>query len=185
MTPTPASDLSVVRRAGRIVAIQTSAALAAVLLLVGLVLAAVYVHTQSTQIADELTRLAISADDAGDPPPGMELAFRDPTGAVSTSDGGKAGIPLLSGPAGFTDVGDHQRDVAQTGLSPAAAGYGRCGRPSCRPPPCLADFWKPARDHREQHTGYGGRRQAHHQAHPVETASQDAPGRPIRLPADP
>lgn len=110
MTPTPAGDLSVVRRAGRIVAIQTSAALAAVLLLVGLVLAAVYVHTQSTQIADELTQVAMSADDAGDPPPGMELAFRDPSGAVSTSDGGKAGIALLSGPAGFTDFSDHHRN---------------------------------------------------------------------------
>ncbi len=110
MTATPASDLSVVRRAGRIVAIQTSAALAAVLLLVGLVVAAVYVHTQSTEIADELTRVAMSADDAGDPPPGMELALRDPTGAVSTSDGGKAGIPLLSGPTGFADFGDHQHN---------------------------------------------------------------------------
>ena len=109
MTPTPASDLSVVRRAGRIVALQTSAALAAVLLLVGLVVAAVYVHTQGTQIAAELTRVAMSADDAGDPPPGMELAFRDPAGAVSTSDGGKAGIPLLSGPTGFADFSDHHR----------------------------------------------------------------------------
>jgi len=109
MTPTPAGDLSVVRRAGRIVAVQTSAALAAVLLLVGLVLAAVYVHTQSTEIADELTRVATSADDATDPPPGMELAFRDPAGTVSTSDGGKAGVPLLSGPSGFTDFDDHHR----------------------------------------------------------------------------
>ncbi len=110
MTPTPASDLSVVRRAGRIVAIQTSAALAAVLVLVGLVLAAVYVHTQSAQIADELTQVAMSADDAGDPPPGVELALRDRAGTVSTSDGGKAGIPLLSGPPGFVDFSDHQRD---------------------------------------------------------------------------
>ena len=109
MTPTPAGDLSVVRRAGRIVAVQTSAALAAVLLLVGLVLAAVYVHTQNTEIADELTRVATSADDAGDPPPGMELAFRDPAGTVSTSDGGKVGVPLLSGPSGFTDFDDHHR----------------------------------------------------------------------------
>ncbi len=109
MTPTPASDLKLVRRAGRVVAMQTSAALAAVLLLVGLVVAAVYVHTQSSEIADELTRVATSADDAGDPPPGMELAFRDESGTVSTSDGGKAGIPLLSGPAGFADFADRER----------------------------------------------------------------------------
>lgn len=138
MTPTPASDLSVVRRAGRIVAIQTSAALAAVLLLVGLVVAAVYVHTQSAEIADELTRVATSADDASDPPPGMELAVRDADGTVSTSDGGKAGVPLLNGPAGFTDVHDRQRSyralvvdrpegrvVALTDLAPYRASRGR------------------------------------------------------------
>ena len=105
----PHSDLAVVRRAGRMVALQTSAALAAVLLLVGGVLAVVYVHAQSSQIADELTTVALSADDASDPPPGMELAFRDASGAVSTSDGGKAGVPLLSGPSGFSDFEDQDR----------------------------------------------------------------------------
>ncbi|MEI6251430.1 MAG: HAMP domain-containing sensor histidine kinase [Mycobacteriaceae bacterium] len=99
----PDSDLAVVRRAGRMVALQTSAALAAVLILVGLVVAAVYVHSQARQIDDELTTVAISADDVTDPPPGMELAFRNATGAVSTSDGGRVGVPLLSGPTGFTD----------------------------------------------------------------------------------
>ena len=138
MTPTPASDLGVVRRAGRIVAIQTSAALAAVLLLVGLVLAAVYVHTQNVQIADELTRVATTADDAGDPPPGMELAVRDSSGTLSTSDGGKVGLPLMSAPAGFTDFESHDRDyralvvdrpegrvVALTDLAPYRASRGR------------------------------------------------------------
>jgi signal transduction histidine kinase len=106
---TPHSDLAVVRRAGRIVALQTSAALAAVLLLVGLVIAAAYVHSQSRQIDDELTTVALTADDANDPPPGMELAVRDRTGAISTSDGGKVGVPLLSGPAGFSDFHDPHR----------------------------------------------------------------------------
>jgi signal transduction histidine kinase len=128
----------VVRRAGRIVAIQTSAALAAVLLLVGLVLAAVYVHTQNVQIADELTRVAMSADDAGDPPPGMELAVRDSSGTLSTSDGGKVGLPLMSAPAGFTDFESRDRDyralvvdrpegrvVALTDLAPYRASRGR------------------------------------------------------------
>lgn len=105
----PHSDLAVVRRAGRMVALQTSAALAAVLILVGLVLAAAYVRAQARQIDDELTTVANSADDAGDPPPDMELAFRDATGAVSSSDGGKAGVPLLSGPTGFTDFDDTHR----------------------------------------------------------------------------
>ena len=44
-----------------------------------------------------------------DPPPGMELAFRDTTGAVSTSGGGNVGIPVLSGPAGFTSIHDSNR----------------------------------------------------------------------------
>lgn len=101
---TPPGDLDVVRRAGRIVALQTSAALAVVLLLVGVVVAVSYAHTQSTQIDNELTSVAMSADDANDPPPGMELAFQDGSGRVSTSDGGKAGLPLLAGPTGFTDV---------------------------------------------------------------------------------
>lgn len=100
----PPSDLSVVRRAGRVVALQTSAALAVFLVLVGVVAATSYVRAQNTQIADELTTVAMNADDAGDPPPGMELVLRDANGAVSTSDGGEPGVALLDGPAGFTEV---------------------------------------------------------------------------------
>ena len=134
----PHSDLAVVRRAGRIVALQISAALAAVLLLVGGVLAVVYVRAQSNQIADELTTVAMGADDASDPPPGMELAFQDMTGAVSTSDGGKVGIPLLSAPSGFIDFQDKDRSyrvlvadrpegrvVAMMDLAPYRASRGR------------------------------------------------------------
>lgn len=102
------SDLAVVRRAGRMVALQTSAALAAVLLLVGLVVAAVYVRSQARQIDEGLTTVVMTADDAADPPPGMELAFRNAAGEVSSSAGGKVGVPLLSGPTGFTDFRDSQ-----------------------------------------------------------------------------
>lgn len=102
--PASAGDLGMVRRAGRIVALQASAALAAVLLVVGVVIATAYVRAQTTQITSELTTLAATADDASDPPPGMELAMRDTAGAVTTSDGGKAGLPLLAGPAGFTQL---------------------------------------------------------------------------------
>jgi signal transduction histidine kinase len=134
----PHSDLAVVRRAGRMVALQTSAALAAVLLLVGGVLAAAYVHAQGNQIADELTTVAMGADDASDPPPGMELAFQDTAGAVSSSDGGEVGVPLLSGPSGFTDFADKDRSyrvlvadrpegrvVAMMDLAPYRASRGR------------------------------------------------------------
>lgn len=135
---TPNSDLAVVRRAGRMVALQTSAALAGVLLLVGLIVAAAYVRSQSRQIDDQLTTVAMTADDASDPPPGTELALRDAAGAVSTSDGGKAGLPLLSGPTGFRDFSDQHRSyralvadrpegrvVALMDLAPFRASRGR------------------------------------------------------------
>lgn len=135
---TPAGDLSVVRRAGRIVAVQTSLALAAVLLLVGLVIAAVYVRAQNNQMTAQLNQVAMTADDVGDPPPGVELVLRDNDGSIATSDGGKAGVPLLSGPAGFADLSDHDRHyralvvdrpegrvVALMDLAPLRASRGR------------------------------------------------------------
>lgn len=134
----PAGDLKTIRRAGRIVALQTSAALAAVLLLVGLVVAALYVRAQNNLIGDQLNAVASQADDVDDPPPGMELALRDNDGRVSFSDGGKAGVPLLSGPPGMHDVRDRDRHyqalvtdrpegrvVAMLDLSPYQAGRAR------------------------------------------------------------
>jgi len=107
--PTPPSDLTVVRRAGRIAAIQASLALAAVLLVVGADLFVVDVRVQDRQISGQLQGVAATADDATDPPPGMELALRDNTGKVSTSDGGQPGIALLSRPAGLTDITSNGR----------------------------------------------------------------------------
>ena len=106
----PAGDLSTIRRAGRIVAIQTSVALAAVLLLVGVVIAGLYVRAQDQQITEKLNSVAMSADDVDDPPPGMELVLRDNDGRIEVSDGGKAGAPLLSGPAGTHEVRDRDRE---------------------------------------------------------------------------
>ncbi len=97
-------DLAVIRRAGRIAAIQASAALAAVLILVGALVAFGYLRSQNRQMTDQLTTVAMSADDADDPPPGMELALRNHDGKMMVSDGGKPGIPLLNGPTGFSDV---------------------------------------------------------------------------------
>lgn len=108
-TDASASDLTLVRRAGRIVALQASAALAAVLILVGVVVATSYARAQTNQITDELRTVAMTADDVGDPPPGMELVMRDTDGSVETSDGGMVGVPLLSGPVGFTDLHDQNR----------------------------------------------------------------------------
>ncbi|WP_431239772.1 hypothetical protein ACQ86B_09380 [Mycolicibacterium aichiense] len=136
---TPAGDLAVVRRAGRIAAIQASVALALVLLVVGGVVFTVYVRAQNRQIDAELRTLAMSADDAGDPPPDMELALRENNGEVSVSDGGQPGVALLSGPAGFGDLnteGRHYRTfvvdrpegrvVAMMDLAPTTRGATVC-----------------------------------------------------------
>lgn len=135
---TPAGDLEVVKRAGRVAAIQASAALALVLLVVGGVVFTVYVRAQNRQIDAELQTLALSADDANDPPPEMELVLRENNGAVSTSDGGQPGVPLLSGSPGFGDLrtGDRHyrtlvvdrsqgRVVAMMDLAPYHAGRNR------------------------------------------------------------
>ena len=106
----PAADFSLVKRAGRTAALQASAALAALLLLVGSVLAVVDVRSQTRQITEQLTVVAELADDAGDPPPGMELVLRDTAGQVTMSRGGKAGLPLLAGPAGLTEIHTGGRD---------------------------------------------------------------------------
>jgi hypothetical protein len=85
----PPSDLRLVKRAGRIAAVQASLALAAVLLVVGAVVFTVDVRVQDRQISSALEAVAATADDANDPPPGMELVLRDTDGKVSTSEGGQ------------------------------------------------------------------------------------------------
>lgn len=101
---TASGDLALARREGRIVALQTSLALAVMLALVGAVVSAVYIRAQNTQIAAELQLVAMAADDANDPPPGMALVLRADGGKISVSVGGEPGIALLSRPAGLTDV---------------------------------------------------------------------------------
>jgi signal transduction histidine kinase len=138
MTPPPHSDLTVVKRAGRIAAVQASVALALVLLVVGGVVFAVYLRAQNRQIEAELRTLAMTADDANDPPPDMELALRENNGRISTSDGGEAGVPLLAGARGFSDINANGREyrtlvvdrpegrvVAMTDLAPYHAGRNR------------------------------------------------------------
>jgi signal transduction histidine kinase len=97
-------DLAVVKRAGRVVAVQASLALALVMLVIGGVVFAVYARAQNRQIETELQTVAAAADDANDPPPDMELALRTFDGHTDVSDGGQPGVALLGGPAGFADV---------------------------------------------------------------------------------
>jgi signal transduction histidine kinase len=107
-------DLGVVRRAGRIAAIQASLALAGVLLVVGAVIFFVDVHVQDQQITSQLNSVAASADDVTDPPPGMILVLRDRTGKVATSTAGVPAAELLAAPIGFSDHrfgGVHYRAV--------------------------------------------------------------------------
>jgi signal transduction histidine kinase len=101
---TPAGDLAVVRRAGRKAALQASLALAAVLLVVGAVVFLVDVRVQNQQIAALLTSVASTADDVGDPPPGMILVLRDSTGRVDASVEGLPTADLLSRAERFFDV---------------------------------------------------------------------------------
>lgn len=101
---TPDSDLAVVRRAGRIAGLQASLALAAVLLVVGAVIFLVDVRVQNQQIADQLTSVAATADDATDPPPGMQLVLRDLIGRVQTSNADLPTADLLARSVGFSDV---------------------------------------------------------------------------------
>ena len=100
---TPDSDLSFVRRAGRIAAVQASIALAAVLLVVGAAVYFVDVRVQEQQIRSQLSSVALAADDATDPPPGMILVLRDSAGTVATSADGVPTAELLARPAGFFD----------------------------------------------------------------------------------
>ena len=100
----PDSDLSVVHRAGRIAAAQASLALAAVLLVVGAVVYFVDIRVQEQQIRSELSSVALAADDANDPPPGMILVLRDLAGKVEVSADGVPTAELLARPAGFSEA---------------------------------------------------------------------------------
>lgn len=102
MTPDP--DLAVVRRAGRIAAMQASLALAAVLLVVGAVIFLVDVNVQNQQITDRLTSVAATADDAIDPPPGTQLVLRDLAGNVAVSASNLPASDLLKRPVGFSNA---------------------------------------------------------------------------------
>jgi signal transduction histidine kinase len=135
---TPRGDLAVVRRAGRIAATQASLALAGVLLVVGAVVYGVDVRVQNQQIADHLASVVAHADDAGDPPPGMLLVLRDPSGRVTATVDGLPSSDLLGRATGFSDaqvageryrvlVADRAqgRVVALLALAPYEAGRSR------------------------------------------------------------
>ena len=90
---------------------QASLALAAVLLVVGAVVYFVDVRVQEQQIRSQLSSVALTADDATDPPPGMILVLRDSAGKVAASADGVPTAELLARPAGFSDSADRRRPI--------------------------------------------------------------------------
>lgn len=113
MTPgTPVDDFALLQRAGRIAALQVSAALALVLLVVGAVVYTVDTRVQDRQINDQLRSVAEDIDDVTEPPPGMIVAVRSQEGAIESSDDHANVTQLLSGPAGLLELkldGQHYR----------------------------------------------------------------------------
>lgn len=98
-------DEPLLRRTGRVAALQAALALGVVLLLVGSVAYFLDVHAQGQEIAGQLSTVAASTDDVTDPPPGMALAMQAPSGAVTASNRVPAiTTGLLDGQPGFSDV---------------------------------------------------------------------------------
>jgi len=108
-------DEALLRRTGRVAALQSALALGVVLLLVGTVAYFLDVHAQAQEISGQLSAVIASTDDVTDAPPGMALAIREPSGAVAVSDRAPAATArLLSGQPGFCSVRSH--DVEYRGL---------------------------------------------------------------------
>ncbi len=108
-------DEALLRRTGRIAALQSALALGVVLLLVGTVAYFLDVHAQAQEISGQLSAVVASTDDVTDAPPGMALAIREPSGAVAVSNRAPAATArLLSGQPGFSNVRSH--DVEYRGL---------------------------------------------------------------------
>jgi len=104
------SDQATLHRAGRVVAVQSAVALGLLLFVVGLAVYLVDTHVQQQQIATQLTVAAANTDDVSDPPPGMALALRGPSGPVAISANAPQPIAsLITGPTGYSDL--HVHDV--------------------------------------------------------------------------
>ncbi|MCU1645707.1 MAG: sensor histidine kinase [Nocardia sp.] len=93
------------RRTTRMAAVQTTLALGAVLLLVGVVFYVVDSHIQSRQIDAQLSEVAAQVDDVDDPPPGMSLAIARPDGSILLSAHAPAPMTaLVTGSTGYHDL---------------------------------------------------------------------------------
>ncbi|MFC9549762.1 sensor histidine kinase [Rhodococcus sp. NPDC056960] len=103
----PAADQVLLRRTGRVAALQAALALAVVLMLIGAVAFLFDIHVQNKEISGQLSAVVASADDVTDAPPGTALAIRAPSGNVAVSDHAPAATErLLDAPPGYSDVRD-------------------------------------------------------------------------------
>lgn len=119
-------DEHLLRRAGRIAALQAAVALAVVLVVVGLVVFVVDTRAQSRQIDATLQSVVAATEDVDDPPPGTALALRAPDGTTTVSAGAPPqAVALLDQPSGLTSLdagGRHYRGfVADNAYGRAAA----------------------------------------------------------------
>src|SRR6478735_2095107 len=103
----PAADQVLLRRTGRVAALQAALALAVVLMLIGAVAFLFDIHVQNKEISGQLSAVVASADDVTDAPPGTALAIRAPSGNVAVSDHAPAATArLLNATPGYSDVRD-------------------------------------------------------------------------------
>lgn len=106
-----AADQVLLRRTGRVAALQVALALGVVLMLIGAVTFLFDIHVQNGEISGQLSGVVASADDVTDAPPGMALAIRTLSGNVAVSDRAPAATTrLLDGPLGYSDVHDGGAD---------------------------------------------------------------------------
>jgi len=95
----------VLRRAGWRATVQTTALIALLLAVVAVLVFGLDGRAQRRATDQFLTQVVARVDDAGDPPPGVALALRGRSGAVTTSPGAPRALrALLDGPVGYADV---------------------------------------------------------------------------------
>lgn len=119
------TDAAVLRRAGWRAAGQTTALIAAVLVLVGLMVLGFDRRAQSQATDQFLADTIARVDDAGDPPPGVAIALVDADGEVTTSPDAPGEVQtIVGGPAGYSGVeldGVPYRVLVGEGVSGRAA----------------------------------------------------------------
>ena len=104
-TASALTDAAVLRRAGWRATVQTTALIALLLAVVAVLVFALDGRAQRRVTDQFLTQVVARADDAGDPPPGVALALRGRSGAVTTSPAAPQALrALLDGPVGYADL---------------------------------------------------------------------------------